>query len=392
MDSKVLQKVKELMNTDPAAAAEMIKDHLIKENNIPLNIGITGEAGSGKSTFVNAFRGMSNLDEDAAPTGCVETTKCVTAYPLPHKPLVFLWDLPGAGTTSFPVDTYLERVAFKNFDFFIIISDTRFRENIVKLAQEIKKMGKKFYFVRSKIDNDLRSEARSKRDFSAETTRKQIRANCIQGLQKEGFESPQVFLTSSFDLHLHDFCLLHETLERELPAHKKHALLLAMPNVSLEVINKKKEAFQKHIQYYAVASAAAAAVPLPGYSAGVDLNLMVTVIRQYKNGFGLDAASLQRLSAKSDVKFNELKAVLKSVLAKHTVTNDLLRTLMLSVGFLLESIVADEAFRFIPIFGIPTAMSLSFTTSYKALNYFLNILADDAQKVFERAVGLKTSV
>ncbi|XP_061599541.1 interferon-inducible GTPase 5-like [Cololabis saira] len=370
MDSKGLQKLKELMNTDPAAAAEKIKDHVEKENKIPLNIGITGESGSGKSSFVNAFRGMSNADEGAAPTGCVETTKHVTAYPHPRYPHMVLWDLPGVGTTNFPVDKYLELVAFKKFDFFIIISHTRFRENDVKLAQAMKKMGKKFYFVRSKIDNDLRSEARSKRDFSAEKTLKQVRGNCIQGLQKEGFESLQVFLISSFDVNLHDFRLLHETLERELPAHKKLALLLAVPNISLEVINKKKEAFQNNIKYYAAASAAVAAVPLPGYSAGVDLKLMVTVIKQYINGFRLDVTSLQRLSANAGVQFNDLKVV----------NTDLLRKLMLSVWFLLESMVAEEAFRLLPIFGIPATKSLSFTTTYKALNYFLNVLADDARR------------
>ncbi|KAM9341238.1 interferon-gamma-inducible GTPase 10-like [Symphorus nematophorus] len=186
----------------------------------PLNIAITGESGSGKSTFVNAFRGIDDMDERAAPTGCLETTMEVKDYPHPNYPRVILWDLPGIGTTNFPARKYLQHVGFKRFDFFIIISDTRFRENDVKLALEIQKMGKKFYFVRSKIDNDLRAEER-RRGFDAEKTLAQIRENCIQGLRSQGFNSPQVFLLSSFELHLYDFCLLHETLERELPELKR---------------------------------------------------------------------------------------------------------------------------------------------------------------------------
>uniref|UniRef100_A0A3B4WUB3 IRG-type G domain-containing protein n=1 Tax=Seriola lalandi dorsalis TaxID=1841481 RepID=A0A3B4WUB3_SERLL len=111
-----------------------------RPNNIPLNIGITGESGSGKSTFVNAFRGVDNRDVRAAPTSCVETTSDVTPYPHPNYPNVTLWDLPGIGTTRFPADKYLQHVGFERFDFFIIISADRFRENDVKLALEIQRM------------------------------------------------------------------------------------------------------------------------------------------------------------------------------------------------------------------------------------------------------------
>ncbi|XP_032357045.1 T-cell-specific guanine nucleotide triphosphate-binding protein 2-like, partial [Etheostoma spectabile] len=108
-----------------------------------------------KSTLVNAFRGIEDGDEGAALTGTMETTKEVTPYPHPNYPNVTLWDLPGMGTPNFPANKYLELVKFERFDFFIIISDTRFRGNDVTLAKKIQKMGEKFYFVRSKIDNDL---------------------------------------------------------------------------------------------------------------------------------------------------------------------------------------------------------------------------------------------
>lgn len=171
-----------LQKNNQALAVAKIKEYLEKAANTPLNIGITGESGSGKSSFVNAFRGVDHRDKRAAPTGCVETTTVVTPYPHPNYPNVTLWDLPGIGTTKFPADKYLKHVGFEKFDFFIIISDTRFRENDVTLAQEIQKMEKKFYFVRSKIDNDLQAAQRSQRDFNQEKTLEQIRENCIQGM------------------------------------------------------------------------------------------------------------------------------------------------------------------------------------------------------------------
>ncbi|XP_038584385.1 interferon-inducible GTPase 5-like [Micropterus salmoides] len=305
-----------LQNNDQALAAAKIQQYLDQENKIPLNIAITGETGSGKSSFVNAFRGMENGDEGAAPTGCVETTLEVTPYPHPNFPNVTLWDLPGIGSTSFPADEYLEHVGFEKFDFFIIISDTRFRENDVKLAREIQRMKKKFYFVRSKIDHNIRDAERSQRkNFNLERTLAQIRENCIQGLQKQGVESPQVFLVSNFELHLYDFHQLEETLERDLPAHKRNALLFAMPNVSLEIINKKKKAFQAQIKYIALGSAAVAAVPLPGLSVVVDVALLVDAVTQYVVGFGLDSWSVQRLADTTHVPLKDLTDIIVSPLA-----------------------------------------------------------------------------
>lgn len=170
----------DLENIDFGAAAARIQSKL-KQRNTPLNVAITGESGSGKSTFINAFRGIGDEDQGAAPTGVVETTSQVTPYPHPKYPSVILWDLPGIGTTRFPADEYLKLVGFERFDFFIIISDSRFRENDVKLAQEIQRMKKKFYFVRSKIDDDIRAEKRKKRDFSEEKTLTKIRDDCFQG-------------------------------------------------------------------------------------------------------------------------------------------------------------------------------------------------------------------
>uniref|UniRef100_A0A3P8RDF9 IRG-type G domain-containing protein n=1 Tax=Astatotilapia calliptera TaxID=8154 RepID=A0A3P8RDF9_ASTCA len=352
----------DLKTNDTAAAAAKIQEYLDKQNNVPLNIAITGASGAGKSTFINALRGLSDDDERAAPTGVTETTVEVKEYSHPNYPNVRFWDLPGVGTPNFPSDTYLERVGFEKFDFFIIISASRFTENDMNLAKEIQKMKKKFYFVRARIDNDKNAEKR-KKDCSEEKTLEKIRQDCIG---RQGIKSPQVFLVSSFELHLYDFSLLHETLERDLPAHKRDALLFAMPNINLEIINKKKEAFQSKIKYWAV----------------ID----------YVAGFGLDKPSLQRFSASSGVPYTELLNVLKSPLAAVKMTKDLLLKVLSQLTSTGALMALEEGSRWIPLIGIPLAMSLSFTTTYRALNYFLTELADDAQRVFKKALGLNTSV
>ncbi|XP_033985221.1 interferon-inducible GTPase 5-like [Trematomus bernacchii] len=393
LPNEQLQTFKEvLQNQGPAAAAAMLNAYLEEQDNIPLHIAVTGETGSGKSTFVNAFRGIDNMDENAAPTGCVETTMKVESYPHPQYPNVTLWDLPGIGTPNFPADKYLQLVGFERFDFFIIISADRFRENDVKLALEIQKMGKKFYFVRSKIDNNMREATRSQRDFNAEDTLKKIRDDCIKGLENQGIQSPQVFPVSSFDLHLYDFRLLMETLERELPAHKRDVLLLAMPIVNLEIINKKKEALQSKIKYLAAASALVAAVPIPGLSLAVDLTMLVDNAIVYKNTFGLDPKSLQSLADSGGVPLHDLRAEMKSPLALKEISREVVLNMLKVSVFHVASLAAEEGSRFIPVFGFAAAAAISYACTYRALTTILDMLAEDAQRVFKKALRLDTSV
>ena len=163
-----------------------------------------------------------------------------------------------------------------------------------------------------------------------------------------------------------------------------------MCNISLEIINKKKEAFQANIKWYAALSAAAAGVPVPGLSVGVDAALLVGVVTQYIFGFGLDSSSLKRLAENTGVPFNDLMSVITSPLAATKITPDLIIKVLTQCASTAALLAAEEGSRFIPIIGIPAAMALSFTT-YRILNVFLNMQADDAQRVFEKALQHNTT-
>uniref|UniRef100_A0A3B4BG16 IRG-type G domain-containing protein n=1 Tax=Periophthalmus magnuspinnatus TaxID=409849 RepID=A0A3B4BG16_9GOBI len=313
-----------LENNDQAAAAKLAKERLEAIDNASLTIGVTGESGCGKSSFVNALRGLKNSDEGAAPTGPVETTMEPIEYPHPDHPNVKIWDLPGIGTPNFKADQYLEKVEFEKYDFFLIISNTRFKENDAKLAHEIQKMNKKFYFIRSKIDQDIQNEKRDKKVFNERETLSLIRNNCVEGLKQLEIKSPKVFLVSSSDLHLYDFEALGQTLESELPEHTRDALLLALPNISLEAINKKKQVLKSRIKLYVLGSAAGAMSPIPGTSVVVDIALMVKFVKECQKSLSLSDTSLMRLSEATGVSMEELKKEIKSPLTGVKITAELM--------------------------------------------------------------------
>ncbi|MCI4376289.1 hypothetical protein PGIGA_G00186540 [Pangasianodon gigas] len=352
IDAAEIEEIKmSLATEDLPSAVGKIKDYFAQQDRVELNIAVTGESGSGKSTFINAFRGLGDEDEDSAETGVVETTTVPTAYPYPKFPNVKLWDLPGIGTPRFKADEYLKQ-----------------------------------------IDSNIEAEKR-KKTFNKEIILDKIRENCTKGLEETGLKSPTIFLISCFELSLYDFNRLEETMERELPQHKRDVLMLALPTITLEINERKKKALQRNIWKLALLSASVAAVPIPVVNAAasisVDVAILVSELKKYYNAFNLDPASIQKLSERSGKSVDELKAVLKSPLNQEITKDLVIKLLTNSSLFALES-AAESWLGLIPVLGSLTAGSMSFATVYFILQHCLNELAEDARNVLMAA--LQTSV
>lgn len=122
------------------------------------HFAIAGVAGSGKSSLVNALRGLRNSDSGAAPTGVVETTTTIVPYRDSNHRLPFVWyDIPGAGTLSQPGWQYFNNQGLFIFDCIIVLVGERFTQMDTAILENCQRFQIPTYIVRSKADVHIRS-------------------------------------------------------------------------------------------------------------------------------------------------------------------------------------------------------------------------------------------
>ncbi|KAF8242342.1 P-loop containing nucleoside triphosphate hydrolase protein [Wilcoxina mikolae CBS 423.85] len=128
-----------------------------------LHFAICGGSGTGKSSLINAIRGLQDSDstKGAAPTGIIETTLEITAYPDPRdEPPYsrFVWfDVPGAGTLEISDWQYFNQQGLFIFDAIVMVYDDRFTKIDVAILENCRRYHIPVFIVRSKVDHYIRS-------------------------------------------------------------------------------------------------------------------------------------------------------------------------------------------------------------------------------------------
>ena len=252
------------------------------------------------------------------------------------------------------------------------------------MAREIKKQGKSFFFIRTKIDENYRAEKR-KKFFNEDKMLHDIRIDCLKNLVDEGYNSisgeDNIFLISNHHPTKWDFDRLTRAILDALPIYQRESLTLslnALTSLSREILKRKVEIFRGRMWLVAGASAAVAFVPIPGLSYGVDIALVTYEINQYLAQLGIPKEGSQIFEILGDATKKQVVSLYLNFASAAGIAS--------FVGRGASSVVAaEEVARFIPYIGSVIAGSLSFAGTFAVLRVALDRIEVVALAVLEDA-------
>jgi len=187
----------------PTEADEENAKFELKMQDDLLHFAIAGPSGTGKSSLINAFRGLQKGDTDYAPVGVVETTSEIGRYPDPNeerKRMVW-YDIPGAGTPDFPKKDYFIKMRLFVFDFIILTVGDRFTEIDTYIIEECDRFAIPIFLVRSKADQNIRNLESDNPDWDLKQCRENFISTTLKDMEKKlasiELKDKKVYIVSS---------------------------------------------------------------------------------------------------------------------------------------------------------------------------------------------------
>ncbi|XP_046565334.1 T-cell-specific guanine nucleotide triphosphate-binding protein 2-like [Haliotis rubra] len=382
----------------------VIQDKMREWQNVPLSIAVVGESGVGKSTFINSIRGLTADDEGSAEVGIGDTTQEPTMYRHPYNEKLVFWDLPGVGTPRFPQDkSYLGRVGYSQYDFFLLLSDDRFTSKDIWLAREIESLKKDYFFIRTKIDDAMENAEHSEQNFSESNILERIKKNCHDNFTAGQLKKRPVYCIDSYDKHKWDYTKLMEDILVSLPEQKRNALVLSLSPLTKGVIKSKTVVLKIRAKKVALISgiqgAGTSLVPIPllggAVSIMLDTALLVEEVIFYLKQYGLDDESLQELSSRTNTTVDYFRDALKGGSAIMA-SRQSVKTFVVNM---IKSEAAEEAVkripielaRFLPFVSALVGGIANFATAYYMLIKMIDDLEKDAMKITDAVIKATSS-
>jgi len=348
---------------------EEMKTKALELENAKVKIAISGQSGSGKSSIINSIIGNK-----VAKVGSVETTIEIESYN--HQGLEF-FDLPGCGTKSFPVATYINDCKLLTYDAFIIVTSNRFYENDEWLIREMVNAGRDVYVVRTKMDEAVTNEKRDN-DLEIEEVYTKVKVNILDSVANIGVKG--VYLISTVEGVIEDFEKLLEDIEYNLDGIKKTRFLLDVTPYSVKVLDSKRKAAGKIISYSSGVAAANGLNPIIGLDVSVDIAVLMNLSKQISNIFGISDDEINYATKKYnlDAKF----VTLSKQFAGKFIAKEGIMLLLKKFG---TSVVAKSFFKFIPFAGQAIAAGIGYKMTYSFGQEMLNEAYNLAENVLEAA-------
>ena len=164
---------------------------------------------------------LHDEDNGAAKVDVVQIPSVPASYSYLCNPNICLVDLPGIGTPTFPdLYTYCQKIELETYDMFLILAGERFTRYDLEIAQKIRSMGKSFFLIRTKLDQEEVNENRRKRpDIRARV--KIIRRYLYENTKELGIGEDKIFLVSNYQKNKWDFSRLVAAVLEQLCINQK---------------------------------------------------------------------------------------------------------------------------------------------------------------------------
>ncbi len=387
-EQDVVESQRELKKAGPSGLKGFLTQKLNEWRTTPLNIAVTGQAGCGKSTVINTMRGLTAEDEGAPAIGIIETSMECRPYHHPDNSGFTLWDLPGMGSLNFPKETYLQKVEFEKYDFLLILTRSRFTENDLWLAKEVRARGKRFFLIRTRIDEDLANDKEDHLGTHNEArVLEQVRRDSLSNLQ-DNYHPYKVFLISGkmkYETRW-DLPELNKKLVEHISGLKQHAMVFSLRANSKDVIEEKYVKLWKRIYITAAASAAVATIPTPELYIVADMALLTAEVNMYLSQLNLNTTSLETLSRVYGIPSQHMSRTSTIVQAQNF--NGVQSNLQTLLQDMAVNEALEEADKFVPVIGSVVASSVSYSTTLLVLRRILDEIKRASLQVFDMATKL----
>lgn len=367
----LLETLKEsIENNKLSDVKDAVEDLLISR----INLAVVGDRVDEKASFLNSLRGLGPGDEGSAPFPSPVAPEEVEGYPNPKHPDFRLWDLPPVPNTSpFEPEGYMDRVKFLRYNAVFMTFTQTPLPNSVEVFLEARSLQRQtVYFVLLVSSKDTEKSLEEKSKASLEV------------LTSQGMRQPKVYLVRPSALEKFDFPGLLTDMSGDLPEIRAHALLLALPALTSDLVTQKKEAFKALVWAAASLSGGVSAIPVPLVASMVDSSVAVRILTKAQLSLCVDDESVERVARQRGMEPARLKELRTCALSVEVTKAEVKKRLAAA-----EKDLATVSSKLVEM-AIPRharSASRSFAAMLQALNSAIDEMAADAEKIVAAAVG-----
>ncbi|XP_078425987.1 interferon-inducible GTPase 5-like [Cetorhinus maximus] len=362
--------------------ASLVKAERSRMESVTVHVAVTGTPRVGKSAFINSVMGFKDGEDGAAPTSPTQQLAKPAPYSRPGNPSSVFWELPSIEGANFSSGDYLKAVEVDKYVGFFILSSTWFTKEAAALASELRRVGKQFYLIRTKIDLNAPDYKDKK---LTEDILRVVTADHFANLDME-YATARFFCVSSYHVDRFDFLKCIQALQRNSsPPLQKHALLLSLHYLANKM--ELKDSMRELIPLSAVYSCVIDPVPVEQLPYQANVHFLYNEIRLYRVLFELDHPALSKkaklIRRPTVVLSDEIKTMMARVLTEEAVSEELLKLTEMNAP------VSQYYMKWIPFLETLPGGKLAGASTISLLDTMLEKFMDDAYRIQRKMVDVR---